>query len=106
MYMNVSIWLKIIIIMVLATISILIFSGKGNFLIAGYNTLDKEEKDKYNIKTLGKVVGGGLGIITIITALIMLFNAELPSRLSWLNPCGILGTVAVMIILGRTVCKK
>ena len=104
--MNISILLKIIIVAALATMSILIFSGKGNILIAGYNTSDKEEKSKYNINALGKVVGGGFGIITIITALIMIYDAELPSVLSWLNPWGILGTIAIMVIAGNTICRE
>lgn len=104
--MNISIWLKIIIVAVLAVISILIFSGKGTVLIAGYNTSNKEEKSKYNINTLGKVVGGGFGIITIITALIMVYDAELPLVISWLNPWGILGTIAIMIISANTICRK
>ncbi len=104
--MNISIYLKVIIVAALATMSILIFSGKGNVLIAGYNTSDKGEKSKYNIKVLGKVVGGGFGIITIIIALIMIYDAELPLVLSWLNPWGILGTIALMIIFGNTICIK
>lgn len=106
MDMNISIWLKVIIVAFLTVMSILIFSGKGTVLIAGYNTSDNEEKSKYNIKALGKVVGGGFGIITIITAFIMIYDAELPSGLSWLNPWGILGTIAIMIISGNTICRK
>ncbi|MEK6266410.1 MAG: DUF3784 domain-containing protein [Clostridium sp.] len=32
----------------------MLLCGKGSFLIAGYNTMPKEEKDKYNSVKLSK----------------------------------------------------
>ena len=104
--MNVPTWVAWIIVAIFAIISIAIFTGKAPFLIAGYNTANREKKNKYNINTLSKVAGGGLGVITGITALIVLYNAELPSAISWLVPGGILGTITLMLILGNTICKK
>ena len=37
--------------------SILIFIGKGDFLIAGYNTASKEEKEQYHTKRIRIVLG-------------------------------------------------
>lgn len=104
--MNVPTWVAWIIVAVLAIISIAIFTGKATFLIAGYNTANKEEKNKSNKNALSKVIGCGFGVITGITALNVLYNTELPSAISWLNPWGILGTIALMIIFGNTICKK
>ncbi len=104
--MNIPRWAAWIFVAILALISVLVFIGKGATLIAGYNTSSKEEKSKYNVKALGKVVGGGLGVITIIVVLIVFFNGELPSVLSWLNPWGLLGTIVLVIIFGNTICKK
>ncbi len=104
--MNIPTWVAWIIVAILAIISIAIFMGKAPFLIAGYNTANKGEKSKYNINTLSKTVGGGFGVITGIIALIVLYNAELPSAISWLNPWGILGTIILMIIIGNTICKQ
>lgn len=104
--MDVPVWAAWIFVVILAIISIAIFLGKATFLIAGYNTSTKEEKNKYNINTLNKVTGSGLGVITVITALIVHYNAELPLAISWLNPWGLLGTLALVIILGNTICKK
>ena len=104
--MNVPTWVAWIIVVILAIVSIAIFTGKAPFLIAGYNTSNQEEKNKYNVNTLSKVAGGGLGVITGITALIVLYNAELPSAISWLVPWGILGTITLMLIIGKTICKK
>ena len=37
--------------------AIILFIGKGDFLIAGYNTASKEEKEKCNIKRLRLIMG-------------------------------------------------
>lgn len=104
--MNVPMWFGWIIVVVLAVISILIFTGKGAFLIAGFNSLKEEEKKEYNVATLCKVIGSGMGIITVIAALTVYFNGELPSIISWIVPWGIFSTIFLMFILGNTICKK
>ena len=50
----------------LLIISIVLISGQGEKLIAGYNTASKEEKSKYNTKKLCRVVGAGILIISIV----------------------------------------
>jgi len=104
--MNVPTWVAWILVVILALVSIVIFMGKAPFLIAGYNTSNQETKNKYNINTLSKVGGGGLGVLTSIVALSVLYNFELPSAISWLVPWGILCTITLMLILGNTICKK
>ena len=49
--------------------SILIFIGKGDFLIAGYNTASKEEKEKYHTKRIRIVLGISLLLLAGLTAL-------------------------------------
>ena len=39
------------------TLSVLFFMGKGKNLIAGYNTMSKEEKEKYDEKKLLRSMG-------------------------------------------------
>ena len=41
----------------LIVLSIFLLVGKGSFLIAGYNTMSKEEKSKYDGIALGKFIG-------------------------------------------------
>ena len=48
-------------------VAIVLFIGKGDFLIAGYNTASQEEKDKCNIKRLRFLVGS----IFILSAFLM-----------------------------------
>lgn len=104
--MNVPTWVGWIFVAMLTILSTTILSGKAIFFIAGYNTAKKEQKDKYNKNALSKVVGGGFLFITGIIALIVYYNAELPSAIAWLNPWGILGTIALIFTFGNTICKK
>lgn len=48
---------------------ILLFIGKGDGLIVGYNTASKEEKEKCNIKRLRTVMGVCCIMLACITAL-------------------------------------
>lgn len=48
-------------------VAIIFFTGKGDILIAGYNTASKEEKEKCNIKRLRFLVGS----IFILSAFLM-----------------------------------
>ena len=63
--------LKFIIPLILAVFGFVLRSGKGSFLIAGYNTSSKEEKEKYDEVALGKCLGN----LLIATATIVLLTA-------------------------------
>jgi hypothetical protein len=80
--------------------------GKASFLIAGYNTASRKEKEKYDEKKLCRVMGSGLAIITIIMGINVAYAAELPGGIQWLMPWGFLVTVAAMIVLANTICKR
>ena len=46
-----------IIILLLIALSVILLTGKGAWLIAGYNTLSREEKAQYNSAALCKFIG-------------------------------------------------
>ena len=104
--MNGPAWLNWAIFVIMAILSIILLMGKGGFLIAGYNTMSKEKKKRYNEKKLCRVMGSGLGVITIILGISAYYNFELPTAISWLLPWGILVVAAIMIILGNTIAKE
>lgn len=54
-----------ILIVVLAVLAIIILSGKGGWLIAGYNTMS-DDKKKYNYRKLCYVTGGCLLVIDVL----------------------------------------
>jgi len=41
----------------LIVLSIVLLAGRGSFLIAGFNTMPKEGKEKYDAKALSKFIG-------------------------------------------------
>ncbi len=102
--MNTSILAVWLLVLLLSILSIILLMGKGSILIAGYNTLSKEEKQKYNTKKLCRVMGSGFSFITIILGISAFYKFELHSAIAWIIPWGILGAIAVMAILANTIC--
>ena len=52
----------------MVVMGILILAGKGDYLIAGYNTASKKEREKVNIKRLRRL----MGITMFVSALLLL----------------------------------
>ncbi|SRR5690554_855825 len=94
------------VVLLLAVISIALLMGKASFLIAGYNTARKQEKEKYDKKRLTQVMGWGFGALTIIMAISTAFEFQLPRAIEWLIPWGIFAVIAVTFILANTVARK
>lgn len=55
--------------------AIVLSTGKGSFFIAGFNTLSKEKKEKYDTELLSKFVGKVLFVASISTLLSILSSA-------------------------------
>ncbi len=102
--MNAPIWAAWLVVGILLLISIILLSGKGSFLIAGYNMASEEEKKRYNRKKLCRVMGSGFFIITLITGVNVFYEFEVPSFIHWLFPWGIFITIAIIAILANTIC--
>lgn len=93
-------------------ISVLLFHGKGKWLIAGYNTMSKEERKKVDEKKLCKAMGS-LCIVCCIMLCIMAYlgyrvdtglmneNAMLPFALFF-----IIVIIITLIIISRYVNNK
>jgi hypothetical protein len=99
-----------VVVGLLAVLSGILLSGKGGFLIAGYNTATQEEKAKYDEKKLCRAMGIMLSVITIATGL-LLFGIMQNNSFSSIY-CGIVFPVliAISIIIGlfytNTKCLK
>ncbi len=60
-------------------LGVLIKYGKMYFLIAGYNTMPKNEKEKYDIESIAKVFGNvmfGMALVMLIGYFIAKFTAN------------------------------
>ena len=96
----------IVLIIVAATLlimGIIILIGKGDNLIAGYNTASKEEKAQYNIKRLRGLIGGILVVLAPMM-LLLLGKVSLAATLSFVVLTFVL--CIVMVILANTWAKK
>ena len=93
----------VILALVFAVMGILILVGKGDNLIAGYNTTSREEREQIDIKRLRGLVGGLL-IVLAPLMILLLGNETMASA-------GSFGAIVfvlciVVVILANTWAKK
>ena len=100
---DVTVW---IVFVIFAVLSIVLISGHGSWLISGYNTASKEEKEKYDEKKLCRTMGLGMSIIAILLLTMGLLENILPAFFVYIASGIILVDVVVIIILGKTICRK
>ena len=94
----------IIIAAVLAILGIIVLIGKGDTLIAGYNTASPEEKSKVNIKRLRLLVGSlliGVGLIYLFMTYI-----KATPELSLIFAVIIVILAFIVVFLANTWAKK
>lgn len=99
-------WILWGIIVFLAILSIILISGHGSGLIAGYNTASKKEKEKYDEKKLCRVTGIGMGIITLLMLFTGIFEDQLPAGFVYVLLVLIVVDVVITMILSNTICKR
>ncbi len=87
----------------LAILGIIILIGKGDNLIAGYNTASKEERAKYDVKRLRWLVGG---LMLILAPAVFLLNGEPSMGRSFSFTCLVLVLSIVVVVLCNTWAKK
>ena len=96
-----------IILVILAAImfimGIIILIGKGDNLIAGYNTASKEERSQYNVKRLRGLIGGFLLILAPMMVL-LLGEESLVAGFSFIALTFVL--CIILVILANTWAKK
>ena len=71
---------RLVLVILLFSISVLFFMGKGSFLIAGYNTASKAEKAKYDEKKVCRFTG-----MTILMCALGLLASTLNENLVWVE---------------------
>ena len=90
--------------LMLVALAIIILKGRGDGLIAGYNTASKEKQEKYNIKRLRIVVAAMILFVPVMILVAACFDDITGITMDFL-PVLIIGVVAG-IILANTWCKK
>ena len=99
-------WVVWIVFAIFAVLSIVLISGHGSWVISGYNTASKEEKEKYDEKKLCRTMGIGMSVIAVLILIMGLFENVLPAFFVYIALGIILVNVVVIIILGNTLCRK
>ena len=87
-------------------ISITLLSGHGSWLIAGYNTMKKEDKAKYDVRKLCRITGIGISFITILLLITCLFNKQLPAEFAYVLITLIIIDVVFIIVVGNLTSRK
>lgn len=93
----------IILAAILAIMGVLILVGKGDNLIAGYNTASKEERSQYNVKRLRGLIGG---LLIVLAPMIFLLNEEDTMAAAWSFVAIVFVLCIVVVILANTWAKK
>ena len=99
-------WIVWIIGILFLIISLILISGHGANLIAGYNTAGREEKNRYDTKKLCRVVGIGMVVITIMIFIMAIWETVLPAFFSTVFFVITVIDCIAIIILSNTICKK
>ncbi len=99
-------WILWVVSGIFAIISIVLISGHGANLIAGYNTAGKEEKSKFNTKKLCRVVGTGMAVITIMILVMAIGEATLPASFATIFLVITVVDCVAVLVLANTICKK
>ena len=95
-----------IVFSLLFVVSIILLSGHGSGLIAGYNTASKEEKERINQKKLCRIVGAGLLPIAVLILVMAILFETLPSFFVYIFVLFTLLDAVMIIVLANTRTKK
>ena len=93
----------IIVAAILVIMGIIILIGKGDNLIAGYNTASEEEMAQYNIKRLRGLIGG---LLLALAPMMLLLNGENTMTATWSFCALVFVLCIVVVILANTWAKK
>ena len=99
-------WVIWLVLVLFAIVSVILLTGHGAGFIAGYNVASKEEKEKYDEKKLCRVIGSGMMIITLTIFIMAVGETVLPAWFSYVFLGVVLVSIAGMLILANTICKK
>lgn len=99
-------WIIWIVFAAFSALTIVLISGHGSWLIAGYNTASKEEKAKYDTKKLCTVSGIGMAIVTVLVLVMKLFEDVLPASFVYVSVGIIIVDCLGVVIVSNKICRK
>ncbi len=99
-------WIAYVGFAIFMVIAIVLISGHGSGIIAGYNTASREKKAKYDEKKLCRTTGIGMLVIAVLILSMQLLENILPAFFAYIALGIIVLDAAIMIILSETICRK
>ena len=96
----------VFITLILVLMGFAILFGKGDFLIAGYNTASEKEKNKYHIKRLRKLVGGVMFLVCAVMWLPDILGKPDSKQLYYVVTAIIVIAAIAVVVLANTWAKK
>ena len=87
-------------------LAIVILLGKGDWLIAGYNTASKQEKEQVNIKRLRLVVAAILVLTVAVLDIPFIIGQEENTTAHMVTVMIVLYITITGIIVANTWCKR
>ena len=99
-------WGVLVLFVIFAALSIVLLTGHGSGLIAGYNTASDADKSKYDEKKMCRVMGAGMALIALLILVMVLLGDNLPSGFAWLMLGVVFADIAGMLLALNLFCKK
>lgn len=99
-------WVLWLVTALFAVLAVVLLSGRGSWLIAGYNTASPEEKQKYDTTRLCRVTGAGMAVLAALLVIMALWEDVLPAEFAGLFGAVALAVAAAVVILGNTYCRR
>ena len=96
----------IVTIFVMFLLGVVILSGKGDNLIAGYNTASEEERREVNVKRLRIVVAGICFLTPLIIGFPVFIGKEGDKSLHLFTAFGVIMITIIGLVLANTWCKR
>ena len=93
----------IIIAAILLVLGIVILIGKGDNLIAGYNTASEAERAQYDIRRLRGLVGG---LLVVLAPMVFLLHGEETMTRTWSFCAYTFILCIIVVVLANTWAKK
>lgn len=87
-----------------AVMSGALLSGRGAFLIAGYNTSSQTDKAKYDEKKLCRVMGAGFSVLTVLLVVLSILGENAPAWFGKFFGAVVLADVLVLLYVSNTKC--
>ena len=96
----------IVIIVIMFVLGVVILSGKGDNLIAGYNTASEKERQEVNIKRLRMVVAGICILVSVLLVIPFFIGKEDDVSCQVFSALGIMLIAIIGLVLANTWCKR